>query len=248
MNKLYHTTSHLLAKAFLCLACSILVLFCCGIRVEQFISTTEGEVSPEISAPAPTEPSVPETSIPTTSIPTTSEPEMEPEETLPPESEGPSTEELFWQKCAEEYPVATEIWLQMKSYGWTDAACAGIMGNLMRETGGDSMAHLRPNLINKRGTHYGLCQWAQKYYPDIWPTEDWTPTIAEQLDYLRYTINNQRTLHHVYGFTEEYLFTVTDYREAAKVFCDGYEKPNESTVRREDNAEKAWNYFVLRVE
>ena len=173
---------------------------------------------------------------------------MEPEETLPPESEGPSTEELFWQKCAEEYPVATEIWLQMKSYGWTDAACAGIMGNLMRETGGDSMAHLRPNLINKRGTHYGLCQWAQKYYPDIWPTEDWTPTIAEQLDYLRYTINNQRTLHHVYGFTEEYLFTVTDYREAAKVFCDGYEKPNESTVRREDNAEKAWNYFVLRVE
>lgn len=225
---------------------SLLMCFACGREAEQSTSIAEVEVTPE--TPTPTEPSIPETSIPTTSILTTSKPEVEPEEALPLEPVEPSAEELFWQKCAEEYPVATEIWLQMKSYGWTDAACAGIMGNIMRETGGDTLEYVQSNIYNSGGSHYGLCQWAKRYYPDIQPTDTWTPSTAEQVEFLRYTIINQRALHHVYGFDEEYLKTATDYREVAKKFCDGYERPAENSTRREDNAEKAWNYFVLRVE
>lgn len=160
----------------------------------------------------------------------------------------PTPEELLWTKRWEECSVATEIWLQMKSYGWTDAACAGIMGNIMRETGGDTLKHITSNIYNKSKSHYGLCQWATRYYPQIQPTETWTPSTMEQIEFLRYTINNQKTLHHSYGFTEEYLLTATDYREVAKKFCDGYERPAENSTRRENNAEKAWKYFVLGEE
>ena len=160
----------------------------------------------------------------------------------------PTPEELLWAKRWEEYPVATEIWLQMKSYGWTDAACAGIMGNIMRETGGDTLKHITSNIYNKSRSHYGLCQWAKKYYPQIQPTETRIPSTAEQIEFLRYTINNQKTLYCNYGFTEEYLLTATDYREVAKKFCDGYERPAEKSTHRENNAEKAWNYFVLGEE
>ena len=157
-------------------------------------------------------------------------------------------EEQFWKKCSEEYPIATEIWLEMKSYGWTDAACAGIMGNIMREVSGNTMEHISPNICNSTQSHYGLCQWSKKYYPDIQPKDGWAPSIAEQIEFLRYTIIHQRELYHNYGFTEEYLMTATDHREVAKVFCNGYERPGESSKCREDNAEKAWKYFVLGEE
>lgn len=205
--------------------------------------TTSGEPS------VPSGPSAPETSETDSSESVES---SEPSTSVPEESEEPDVqptpEELLWAKRWEECPVATEIWLQMKSYGWTDAACAGIMGNIMRETGGDTLEYITSNIYNKSKSHYGLCQWAKRYYPQIQPTETWTPSTAEQIEFLRYTINNQKTLHHSYGFTEEYLLTATDYREVAKKFCDGYERPAENSTRRENNAKKAWKYFVLGEE
>ena len=156
-----------------------------------------------------------------------------------------SEEELFWQKCWAQYPVATEIWLQMKSYGWSDAACAGIMGNFMRETAGDTL-HIKSDVYNGNKSHYGLCQWSKRYYPGIHPTAEWTPSTAEQVEYLHYTIVCQRELCFRYGFDEDYLINATNCREVAKKFCDGYERPAENSTRRENNAEKAWRYFVLR--
>ena len=169
-------------------------------------------------------------------------------ETEPPElpEERPTEEELFWTKRYQECPIATEIWMQMKSYGWSDAACAGILGNIMRECGGNTIKHISPNLFNQYNSHYGLCQWAEEYYPEIQPTDDWTPSVAEQIAFLRLTILTQHDTYYNYGFTEQYLCEVTDYRAAAKIFCDGYERPGEDSACREDNAEKAWRYFVLR--
>ena len=156
-----------------------------------------------------------------------------------------SEEELFWQKSWAQYPVATEIWLQMKSYGWSDAACAGIMGNFMRETAGDTL-HIKSDVYNGSKSHYGLCQWSKRYYPGIQPTAEWTPSTAEQVEYLRYTIIRQRELRFHYGFDEDYLVNATDCREVARIFCNNYERPGESTARRENNADKAWRHFVLR--
>jgi hypothetical protein len=240
--------------ALFCLCMFVMTIICAA---EPPISTDTTEVLPLTSGEpsVPSGPLAPETSVTDSSESVESSEPTEPSEpstSTPEESEGPDVqptpEELLWAKRWEEYPVATEIWLQMKSYGWTDAACAGIMGNIMRETGGDTLKYITSNLYNKSKSHYGLCQWAKRYYPQIQPTETWTPSIMEQIEFLRYTINNQKTLHHSYGFTEEYLLTATDYREVAKKFCDGYERPAENSTRRENNAEKAWKYFVLGEE
>lgn len=212
------------------------------------ISTIGPEASDDVT---PSDDVVPETSTstisttpetePSTTVPETSIPILE--DITPPQY---SEEDMFWEYAKAQYPVATEIWLTMKSFGWTDAACAGIMGNIMRECGGDSLKYINPNLYNSTNTHYGLIQWSKRYYPDIQPTATWTPSIEEQLTYLRYTIINQKSLHHNYGFTEGYLLTATSYIDVAKVFCEGYERPNEGTSRRERNAEVAWEYYVLR--
>lgn len=234
--------------ALLCLCMFVMTVSC---------ATDPASSSETVDTPPPTsgEPSVssgplvPETSV---TDPSESAESSEPSTSIPEESEEsevqPTPEDLLWTKRWEECPEATAIWLQMKSYGWTDAVCAGIMGNIMRETGGDTLEYITSNIYNKSKSHYGLCQWAKRYYPQIQPTETWTPSTTEQIEFLRYTINNQKTLHHSYGFTEEYLLTATDYREVAKKFCDGYERPAENSTRRENNAEKAWKYFVLGEE
>ena len=171
--------------------------------------------------------------------PITSEPPVESESVQ-------STEDDFWEVSKLVYPVATEIWLQMKSYGWTDAACAGIMGNIMRESGGDMLSWIDPDA--RYNGHYGLCQWSYKYYQDIHPHDGWAPSIFEQIEYLRYTIVNKKVLHYDYNFDEEYLKTVTDYREAARIFHEEYEVSGASSVPRQNNAQDAWDWFVLRTE
>jgi hypothetical protein len=176
--------------------------------------------------------------------PTETEPELPPEATEPIDP-APNLEELIWMHREAEYPIATEIWLIMKSYGWSDAACAGIMGNFMREVGGDSLEYIQPDLYGAGGYHFGLCQWSKRYYSEIYPTNEWVPTAREQLDFLRHTILHYNGNGYSYGFTEDYLKTATDCREVAKIFCDGYERPNESPTRRQNNAEKAYNYFVV---
>ena len=214
----------------------------CGTEAEQTTPTTAVEVIPETSVS--TDSSIPETSAPPTSE-SEIEIEPEPEYTLLPEPEEPSVED-FWEVSKLVYPVATEIWLQMKSYGWTDAACAGIMGNIMRESGGDTLSWIDPDA--RYNGHYGLCQWSYKYYQDIYPHNGWTPSISEQIEYLRYTIINKDILHYNYGFDEEYLKTVTDYHEAARVFHEEYEVSGASSIPRQNNAQDAWEWFVLRTE
>lgn len=226
----------------ICLFISVLVVcFCCVYTVACIAMDHKKEDEPVV---VPSTETIKETEpAPTEKEPVITIPE-EPKETKEAEA---SAEELFWQQSHMQYPVATEVWLLMKEYGWSDAACAGILGNIMRETGGDTL-YIQFDIYNSSRTHYGLCQWSKKYYPDIQPKNDWAPSVIEQMNYLRYTINHQRELRVYYAFEEDYLIHATDYREVAKKFCDGYERPAENSTRRENNAEKAWHYFVLRKE
>lgn len=59
-----------------------------------------------------------------------------------------------------EYPVATEIWNFMKAQGWNDYVCAGIMGNIMAEVGGQSF-NIRYDAYGDG--YYGICQWNRGY-------------------------------------------------------------------------------------
>ena len=48
-------------------------------------------------------------------------------------------DEIVWGLRKAEYPAATEVWLYLKELGYNDYVCAGIMGNLMAETGGQTL-------------------------------------------------------------------------------------------------------------
>ena len=54
----------------------------------------------------------------------------------------------------------------MKNLGWNDYVCAGIMGNLMAETGGQTL-DLDPKAYSSNKNYYGICQWSKKYYAEV---------------------------------------------------------------------------------
>ena len=124
-----------------------------------------------------------------------------------------------------EYAVAEQVWNIMKSYGWSDEICAGIMGNMMRECGGDTL-QLNPYAQN---SHYGLCQWSRTYHYGAWGKD-----VAGQLEYLKGSLNIA-------------IFDgCTTPEEIAGVFCDKYERPGSRDPRykRLANARAAYEYFV----
>ena len=89
------------------------------------------------------------------------------------------SEEAKWATKAAEYPAATQIWRYMKDLGWNDYVCAGIMGNLMAEVGGQTL-DIQYWLYGKN--YYGMCQWSKGY------SEIWGADLATQCDFLRDTI------------------------------------------------------------
>lgn len=151
-----------------------------------------------------------------------------------------------WETRKTEYPVATEVWLYMKEeLGWNDYVCAGVMGNLMTETGGQTL-NLQPNLWghgSNRG-YYGICQWSKKYYPSVADT-----SLDYQLDFLRDTVEYEfDTYGKLYqsGMKYEDFTNMTgDCRATALAFAKAYERCNSKYYSiRQDNAEKAYEYFT----
>ena len=74
--------------------------------------------------------------------------------------EARKAEEAKWARKTAEYPAATQIWRYMKAQGWNDYVCAGIMGNLMTEVGGQTL-DIRYTLSSN--SYYGMCQWNRGY-------------------------------------------------------------------------------------
>lgn len=150
------------------------------------------------------------------------------------------SEEAKWATKAAEYPAATQIWRYMKDLGWNDYVCAGIMGNLMAEVGGQTL-----NIqywLNGNG-YYGMCQWNKAYRSGVWGAD-----LAGQCDFLRDTIKYEiDTFGYAYkkGFNLDSFLAMTNERDAAKAFAKCYERCASSTYNiRMNNAEKAYNYFV----
>lgn len=140
------------------------------------------------------------------------------------EEEAQRKKEKAEQKLRE-YPNATQVWNIMKSYGWSDIICAGIMGNMMRECGGDTL-----KLNPYAGTsHFGLCQWSRTYHRGAWGKD-----IPGQLEYLKNTLDIN-------------IFNGCGSPEAAaEIFCWNYERPAKSDPvhKRIANARVAYNYYV----
>lgn len=150
------------------------------------------------------------------------------------------SEQKVWDQRAVEYPAATEIWLYMKDLGWNDYVCAGIMGNLMAEVGGQTLDI--QYWLTGNG-YYGMCQWNKAYRSGVWGAD-----LAGQCNFLRDTIEYELdTFGYAYkkGFNYDSFLALSNERDVALAFAKCYERCGSGTYTiRQNNAEKAYDYFV----
>lgn len=152
--------------------------------------------------------------------------------------------EAMWSEKAGSYPVATQVWRYMKEeLGWNDYVCAGVMGNMMAEVGGQTLS-LDPYLYGHSGAnYYGLCQWSSRYYPSIQGAD-----VDAQLDFLASTVKKELdTYGYLFrsGLDYEAFCNLTDAEDAAMAFAKAYERCGSGSYGvRQTNALKAYNYFV----
>ena len=155
------------------------------------------------------------------------------------EEEARRAEEAKWAIKAAEYPAATQIWRYMKAQGWNDYVCAGIMGNIMAEVGGQTL-DIRYTLSSNG--YYGMCQWGRGY------SQVWGAGLETQCDFLRDTIKYEFDTYgfkYQKGFNFNSFLNMTDAQQAALAFAKSYERcASGSYGVRQKNAVKAYNYFV----
>ena len=151
-----------------------------------------------------------------------------------------NSEQRKWEIKEGEYYIATKIWRYMKNLGWNDYVCAGIMGNLMTETGGQTI-YIKPNASGNG--YYGICQWNSAYKNDVWGAD-----LQGQLNYLGKSIKYQID---TYGYTYKPNFNFNSFlelnneRDVALAFAKCYERCSSSSYNvRQNNATFAYNYFV----
>jgi hypothetical protein len=140
----------------------------------------------------------------------------------------------------DQYPAATYIWNYMKAQGWSDYVCAGIIGNIMQETGGRT---LNINYDFDGNGYYGICCWSKKYHPDVVGLD-----LEGQCTYLVETVEKiMNTYGRLYqkGYTFEDFLDAESIEEAANAFMVVYERPGyKKSPKRVQNGEKAYEYFV----
>lgn len=145
-----------------------------------------------------------------------------------------------WDTKLAEYPNATQVWLYLKDLGYNDYICAGIIGNLMAECGGQT---LDLQVTISGNGYYGMCQWNKVYCEGVWGKD-----LKGQCDFLRDTIQYEID---TFGFCYRKGFKYVDFleldneKDAALAFAKSYERCGSGSYTiRQKNATKAYEYFV----
>lgn len=160
----------------------------------------------------------------------------------------PSIEIIDNSVVSEEYPIAAKIWNRLKSEGFNNQVCAGIMGNIMAEVGGQTLDFSKWEYwsTGKHSGSYGICQWTQGRKKNL--LTNFGSGIDEQLDFLMYDIAYEfNTYGNKYkkGFNYEKFCNMTNCKDAALAFAKCYERCGSGSYNvRKKNAEKAYSYFV----
>lgn len=140
------------------------------------------------------------------------------------------------------YKHATKVWRYLKNKGYSDAVCAGIMGNFMAETGGHTL-NIKPNYYSSSGRYYGIAQWSSKYYPEVHGKD-----LDYQLNFLSKTIKEEfNTYGYLYkkGFDYNDFLNLNSPRDAALAFAKVYERCGSGSYsKRQSDAERALSYFT----
>ena len=140
------------------------------------------------------------------------------------------------------YSNAAIIWNYLRNLGYNKYVCAGILGNIMTEVGGQTL-NIRPGLYGEGNNYYGICQWSLKYYPSINGAN-----LTTQLNFLAETIKYEfNTYGYLYysEFNYNTFLNLNSTSEAALAFAKVYERcSSDSYTKRQNNANIAYNYFV----
>ena len=153
-------------------------------------------------------------------------------------------EEAKWKRRYEEYPIATEAWIAMKTQGWSDTVCAGIMGNLMAETGSTGTLYL--DWDSNGGNGYGLVQWIGGRRNTIKNKYGTYPSVKEQVQFIHdelYGVNGVR--RQVTDSQLDAIMNAETPEECAYAFACYYERcASFARGMRRGFARKAYDYFV----
>lgn len=140
-----------------------------------------------------------------------------------------------YNNLKEEFPVATYVWLRLQEEGYSNYVCAGIIGNMMTEVGGQTLK-LVEECWSKSKLYYGICQWRVKYYPDVAGV-----SLEEQVNYL---LSNMEKIIRIYGDYDRFISS-TDASEAALMFARWYERCGTGSYKsRQSNAKTVLRVFT----
>lgn len=135
-------------------------------------------------------------------------------------------------EAASTYPNASKIWAFLKEQGYNDYVCAGIMGNIMAEVGGQTL-NIDPHLGN---SYYGICQWGGGRKTRL--LSSFGSSLEAQLSFLAVELPEVIP-------TNSSFYSIQNEQQAALYFAQYYERCSSSTYSiRQQNATKAYNYFV----
>lgn len=152
---------------------------------------------------------------------------------------------IKWAEKESEYYYAAKVWQRFIAEGYSPEATAGILGSLMWETAGGTLA-LDPCIYDADRWYYGMCMWSLYYTPQIADA-----TFEEQLEHLVTTMEPEfDTFGFCYrrGFTFEDFKQMTNPREAALAFAKVYERCADFSYGvRKSAAERALEYFTADV-
>lgn len=146
-----------------------------------------------------------------------------------------------WAEKSAEYPIATTTWRYLtEDLGYNNYVAAGILGNMMAETGGHT---LDISTIASNGNYYGLCQWSLIYAPSLANS-----SLYDQLNYLSNTIKNEFNNfggNYKKNFNYSNFVKLKDSKAAAEAFALCYERCDAKTIGvRQSNAVIAYKYFT----
>lgn len=143
-----------------------------------------------------------------------------------------------------EYPEARLIWNTIKSWGYSDNVVAGIIGNMMAEVGGGTLAGL--SNWHTDGCGYGLIQWTsgrQRLLKQLYGAR---PNIEQQLQFIKNELTGQNGVNRqVTEAQYNELLNASSPEAAAMTFARYYERCGSSyRAKRQSFARTAYSYFV----
>ena len=136
-----------------------------------------------------------------------------------------------------DYVQATAVWNHLKSLGLNDYVCAGILGNIMAEVGGQTLDISRWEYYASTNTNYfGICQWAGNRKARL--LNEYGRTLEAQYTFLGVELFEVIPKNNSF-------YDMQDEKEAALYFAKYYERCGSSSYSvRQKNATVALNYFT----